>query len=97
MAAVMARGVSSGVGGDGQWLRESGLAADAEDGARLRGAAVEDLLDGLVDVVERPLAAEDLRQATAVEVEDLLEVVVRADDGAPDAEAAEHRLEDRHL
>src|SRR5689334_14814840 len=73
-------GAHNGPGG----VRLTQAAGDVEDEPRARRAAVEDLLDGLVDVVEGDLGVEDLRQAAAVQREDLLEVVVRADDRPAD-------------
>ena len=57
--------------------------AHVEDQPRRGCAAVEHLVDRVVDVVERALGVEHLRQPAAVQLEDLLEVVVRADDRAP--------------
>ena len=65
--------------------RRSGLHAEHEPGRR--GAAVEDLVDRDVDVVEIPLGVLDMGQAAPVELEDLLEVVAGADDRAAQVEA----------
>src|SRR4051794_7173013 len=72
-------------------------AADPEDEPRRRRAAVEDLLDRRVDVVERALFVLEPREPAPVQLEDLFQVMARADDRAVDVEAAEHGLEDGQL
>jgi len=53
-----------------------------------RGAAVEHRGDRFVDVLQVDLLALDAGQTTAVQLEDLDEVLVRADDRALDGDAA---------
>ena len=75
----------------------AGVRGHPEHEARRRGAAVEHLLDRVVDVVERALRVLERGQPAAVQLEDLFEVVAGADDRAVDVEAAEDGLEDRQL
>ena len=54
-----------------------------------------DVGDCLVDVVERACLADHLRPAGGVELEDLAEILPRADDRADDGDPVQHGLEDR--
>src|SRR5580693_5865887 len=86
----------SGGGGHARTVHAGGRhVGEPEDHPRRGGAAVEYLANRVVDVVELTLDTLDVGAPAAVQLEDLLEVTVGANDRALHGQPAEDGLEDR--
>src|SRR6478735_860223 len=83
---VDSTGARAGFGGSAKVEHDAGL-----------DLSLLDLLEALVDLVQRPGLPDDRRATQRVQLEHLGEVLARADDGAHHGDAVEHGFEDRQL